>query len=154
VNCDHNKHLCEKHKIRAFPTLRFFRHGVAVSPDYHEHRTIEDLIKYIRNILEIHPKTILDVKGSNDFGCQIQGNILLNRSVALPSPPILPSMPETFIQSSWKCQTRSSVLDSNSESVHDEHLACHQPPLLWTAPELLRSEVRRFPFCAISHVAV
>jgi hypothetical protein len=86
VNCDHNKHLCEKHKIRAFPTLRFFRHGVAVSPDYHEHRTIEDLIKYIRKILEIHPKTILDVKGSNDFGCQIQGNILLNRSVALPSP--------------------------------------------------------------------
>lgn len=81
VNCDNQEELCEKYKIRAFPTLRMFRHHVAIKPDYHNHRTIDDMMNYIHETLDINPRTQRQNIQKEHVGCRVQGYLYLNRFV-------------------------------------------------------------------------
>lgn len=85
VNCEQNIKLCENLNIRAFPTLRLYRHHKPVKPDYHDHRTLDDFIKYIHDNLEIHPKTQQKIIHDDHVGCRVEGNLILNRYYPLYS---------------------------------------------------------------------
>ena len=43
IDCVENRDLCAAQVVRAFPTLRLFKGGKALSPDYREDRTVEAL---------------------------------------------------------------------------------------------------------------
>jgi thiol-disulfide isomerase/thioredoxin len=85
VNCEKNLKLCERYKILAFPTIRFFRGGVAVYPDYSGHRTIDDFFDYLHQTLDTHPKRTRRPQELDHVGCRIQGHLLLNRSLSFLS---------------------------------------------------------------------
>jgi thiol-disulfide isomerase/thioredoxin len=110
VNCETNLQLCEKHKIRAFPTLRFFQKSVAVSPDYPGHRTIEDFLNYLSMILESHPKRTITSRHQSHqeyydhVGCRLQGRLFLNRYEEKTSFAclLLAATHSSLLQSSWE----------------------------------------------------
>lgn len=41
IDCVANRDLCAEQVVRAFPTLRLFKGGKPLSPDYREDRTVE-----------------------------------------------------------------------------------------------------------------
>lgn len=46
IDCVANRDLCGEQVVRAFPTLRLFKSGKALSPDYREDRTVEAFTVY------------------------------------------------------------------------------------------------------------
>jgi protein disulfide-isomerase-like protein len=56
VDCVEQANLCRKQKVMAFPTIRWFHAGEAVSPDYKMDRTVEALMGFAKRKLEMDEK--------------------------------------------------------------------------------------------------
>jgi len=108
VDCVANSALCSAQKIQAFPTLRWFNKGTAVSPDYKGDRTTTALTVYSKRLMEKEERyqnweekrKLNEEKGENDKEgkkkpavqnphgntgspdhpmCQVSGYLLVNR---------------------------------------------------------------------------
>ena len=56
VDCMAQANLCRNQKVMAFPTLRWYHNGEAVSPDYKMDRTVQALLGFARRKLEMDEK--------------------------------------------------------------------------------------------------
>lgn len=101
VDCVAQAALCRKHRIMAFPTLRFFHDGKAVAPDYKMDRTVQALVAFTKRKLDMDEKfkewdkramaTNEDEETRNKKrqlyqqsrpehpGCQVSGFLMVNR---------------------------------------------------------------------------
>ena len=52
IDCTKFDDFCREQKIMAFPTLRFYQHGVAVRPDYKMDRTVRAFMHYAREHMD------------------------------------------------------------------------------------------------------
>jgi protein disulfide-isomerase A1 len=46
VDCADQANLCGEHSIRAYPTIRWYKGGQAIEPDYKMDRTTDALMEY------------------------------------------------------------------------------------------------------------
>jgi len=53
VDCVVQRDLCRQQRIMAFPTIRWYNKGQAVSPDYKLDRTVDALVGYALRHIEI-----------------------------------------------------------------------------------------------------
>lgn len=51
VNCVTSAELCKKQRVMAFPTLRWYESGEAVSPKYTMDRTVDALMRYTKQMI-------------------------------------------------------------------------------------------------------
>jgi Endoplasmic reticulum vesicle transporter len=99
VDCMAEADLCRNAKVLAFPTLRWYHAGEAVSPDYKMDRTVEALIGFAKRKLDMDEKFKEWDKKTPDVdeaererkrklyqqdrpehpGCQISGHLMVNR---------------------------------------------------------------------------
>ena len=94
VDCVANPQMCKDQRIMAFPTLRWYENGQAVSPDYRGDRTVDALMEYVKKRgkhMEKKKKEeqgIFDKHDSNEFaefeeehhpGCLVAGHLMVNR---------------------------------------------------------------------------
>lgn len=97
VDCVANAELCQKQRVQAFPTLRWFHIGEAQMPDYKMDRTVNQLVSYATRKLELDEKlknweTEKKEMGAaapakpralqnrpEHPGCQISGYLMVNR---------------------------------------------------------------------------
>jgi protein disulfide-isomerase-like protein len=97
IDCMAQANLCRKQKIMAFPTLRWFQNGEAVSPDYKMDRTMDALVGFSKRKLEMDEryKKWQETAGSDADeekkrklfqnnrpehpGCQVSGHLMVNR---------------------------------------------------------------------------
>eukprot|EP00584_Thalassiosira_punctigera_P010443 CAMPEP_0172528040 /NCGR_PEP_ID=MMETSP1067-20121228/2556_1 /TAXON_ID=265564 ORGANISM="Thalassiosira punctigera, Strain Tpunct2005C2" /NCGR_SAMPLE_ID=MMETSP1067 /ASSEMBLY_ACC=CAM_ASM_000444 /LENGTH=499 /DNA_ID=CAMNT_0013311893 /DNA_START=190 /DNA_END=1689 /DNA_ORIENTATION=+ len=99
VNCVIHAQLCKDERVMAFPTLRWYKEGQAVLPDYKMDRTVAALTGYAKRKLEMEQKykdwetknaankdqnkarTVPRAGSSRPDhpGCQVSGNLMVNR---------------------------------------------------------------------------
>lgn len=98
IDCMAQANLCRKQKIMAFPTLRWYQSGEAVTPDYKMDRTVDALMGYAKRKLEMderykqwQEKANAEGKADEDKrklfqqnrpehpGCQVSGHLMVNR---------------------------------------------------------------------------
>jgi len=97
VNCVVYGQLCKDEKVMAFPTLRWYKGGEAILPDYKMDRTVAALSGYAKRKLEMEQKyKDWEQKNANDPsnkrgrpnagksrpehpGCQVSGHLMVNR---------------------------------------------------------------------------
>jgi len=98
VNCVVHAQLCKDQKVMAFPTLRWYKAGEAILPDYKMDRTVAALTGYAKRKLEMEQK-YKDWENKNAEnpdhhmrmkpnagnsrpehpGCQVSGHLMVNR---------------------------------------------------------------------------
>eukprot|EP01059_Diplonema_ambulator_P010403 TRINITY_DN2042_c0_g1_i1.p1 TRINITY_DN2042_c0_g1~~TRINITY_DN2042_c0_g1_i1.p1 ORF type:complete len:459 (+),score=91.29 TRINITY_DN2042_c0_g1_i1:56-1432(+) len=84
VNCMENFPLCSQQKIKAFPTMRLFKNGLAIA-DYNGQRDIEGITAWSSAITgedEVdHHLRANQISGMNEdhLGCRVTGHLLVNR---------------------------------------------------------------------------
>jgi hypothetical protein len=97
VNCVTQAELCKDEKVMAFPTLRWYKSGEAILPDYKMDRTVAALVGYAKRKLEMEQKykdwetkhadnpeqqRIKPNAGTSrpeHPGCQVSGHLMVNR---------------------------------------------------------------------------
>ena len=96
VNCVTEAQLCKDLKVMAFPTLRWYKSGEAILPDYKMDRTVDALTGYARRKLEMEqkykdwekksseggaaaPKPSAGASRPEHPGCQVLGHLMVNR---------------------------------------------------------------------------
>eukprot|EP00586_Coscinodiscus_wailesii_P020088 CAMPEP_0172495084 /NCGR_PEP_ID=MMETSP1066-20121228/63660_1 /TAXON_ID=671091 /ORGANISM="Coscinodiscus wailesii, Strain CCMP2513" /LENGTH=434 /DNA_ID=CAMNT_0013266541 /DNA_START=301 /DNA_END=1605 /DNA_ORIENTATION=+ len=97
VDCVAHAALCREKRIQAFPTLRWFRSGDAISPDYKMDRTVNALTMFTKNKLQMeekfkdweenkqkphhYPEIKRNMMGMapEHPGCQVSGHLMVNR---------------------------------------------------------------------------
>jgi thiol-disulfide isomerase/thioredoxin len=100
VNCVTQAQLCKDQRVMAFPTLRWYKGGEAILPDYKMDRTVDALLGYTRRKLEMEQKykdweTKVTTEGGGGEkvppkpnagssrpdhpGCQVSGHLMVNR---------------------------------------------------------------------------
>ena len=97
IDCMAQANLCRKQKIMAFPTLRWFQNGEAVTPDYKMDRTVDALVGFAKRKLEMDEryKKWQETAGNDEDaekkrklfqqsrpehpGCQLSGHLMVNR---------------------------------------------------------------------------
>lgn len=99
VNCVSQAQLCKDQRVMAFPTLRWYKGGEAILPDYKMDRTVDALLGYTRRKLEMEQKykdweTKASTEGGGEKvqpkpnagssrpdhpGCQVSGHLMVNR---------------------------------------------------------------------------
>jgi len=98
VDCVEQGELCQKQRIQAFPTLRWFHNGEAQMPDYKMDRTVNQLMSFASRKLELDEKLKNwekkkadgELKGDEKKpralstrpehpGCQVSGYLMVNR---------------------------------------------------------------------------
>jgi len=96
IDCMAQANLCRKQKIMAFPTLRWYQSGEAVTPDYKMDRTADALIGFAKRKLEMddrYKKWAEQSDGGDEEkkrklfqnsrpehpGCQVSGHLMVNR---------------------------------------------------------------------------
>lgn len=98
IDCMAQANLCRKQKIMAFPTLRWFQSGEAVTPDYKMDRTVDALVGFAKRKLEMderYKKWQETATGDGEDeekkrklfqnsrpehpGCQVSGHLMVNR---------------------------------------------------------------------------
>lgn len=97
VNCVVHSKLCQDLRVMAFPTLRWYKNGEAILPDYKMDRTVDALVAYARRKLDMEQK-YKDWEAKNAGnpdnargkpamtnsrpehpGCQVSGHLMVNR---------------------------------------------------------------------------
>ena len=56
VDCVDNNQICRENKIFAFPTLRWYASGEAMSPDYKMDRTVNSLLDFAKRKFEMNER--------------------------------------------------------------------------------------------------
>jgi thiol-disulfide isomerase/thioredoxin len=120
VDCVEHRDLCAEQVIRAFPTLRLYKGGKAIAPDYREDRTVDALTSYIERTLDLHAKIASSspehrekiertLFADSEFpGCLLTGFLLVNR------------VPGNFhIEARSKYHNLNPTLTNVSHVVHD-----------------------------------
>ncbi|EWM21113.1 Thioredoxin domain protein [Nannochloropsis gaditana] len=120
IDCVEHRDLCAESVIRAFPTLRLYKAGKAISPDYREDRTVEALTSYIERTLDLHAKVASSAPEHREKiertlfaeaehpGCLLSGFLLVNR------------VPGNFhIEARSKYHNLNPTLTNVSHVVHD-----------------------------------
>jgi len=103
VDCVQHAQLCKDQRVMAFPTLRWYKNGEAILPDYKMDRTVAALTGYAKRKLEMDQKykdwesKMADARDANDAnnnrraapsagnsrpehpGCQVSGHLMVNR---------------------------------------------------------------------------
>jgi len=100
VNCVTHAQLCKDQRVMAFPTLRWYKGGDAVFPDYKMDRTVNALVGYSKRKLEMEskykdweaktaagdhgggrppPKPSAGMSRPEHPGCQVSGHLMVNR---------------------------------------------------------------------------
>lgn len=102
VDCMAHANLCRQERVMAFPTLRWYHNGEAVSPDYKMDRTVQALTGFARRKLEMDDKFKEWEKKAKESGevdeaerekkrqlfqqhrpehpaCQVSGHLMVNR---------------------------------------------------------------------------
>jgi hypothetical protein len=97
IDCMAQANLCRKQKIMAFPTLRWFQNGEAITPDYKMDRTVDALVGFAKRKLEMDEryKKWQETAGNDEDaekkrklfqqsrpehpGCQVSGHLMVNR---------------------------------------------------------------------------
>lgn len=96
IDCMAQANLCRKQKIMAFPTLRWYQSGEAVTPDYKMDRTVDALVGFAKRKLEMDEryKKWAEQSGGGEEekkrklfqnsrpehpGCQVSGHLMVNR---------------------------------------------------------------------------
>ena len=101
VNCVTQAQLCKDQKVMAFPTLRWYKGGEAILPDYKMDRTVAALTGYAKRKLEMEqkykdwearagegggggtggsmPKPSAGASRPEHPGCQVSGHLMVNR---------------------------------------------------------------------------
>jgi len=88
VDCVANNALCSSSKVRAFPTLRWFENGQAISPDYRGDRTLDGLTNFIKmksvsaDRIKGNPKIQqqrVKMRVQTEEGCRVSGHLMVNR---------------------------------------------------------------------------
>lgn len=98
VNCVVHAQLCKDQKVMAFPTLRWYKGGEAILPDYKMDRTVAALTGYAKRKLEMEQKyKDWETKNAGNSeqaqrmrpnagnsrpehpGCQVSGHLMVNR---------------------------------------------------------------------------
>ncbi|KAG5179567.1 endoplasmic reticulum-golgi intermediate compartment-domain-containing protein [Tribonema minus] len=81
VDCVANHALCSAQRIHAFPTIRFFKDGVAEAADYRRDRSLQALLEYSNALVGGDASQIRRFQRvtKDHPGCQISGFILVNR---------------------------------------------------------------------------
>eukprot|EP00586_Coscinodiscus_wailesii_P004280 CAMPEP_0172478874 /NCGR_PEP_ID=MMETSP1066-20121228/3110_1 /TAXON_ID=671091 /ORGANISM="Coscinodiscus wailesii, Strain CCMP2513" /LENGTH=475 /DNA_ID=CAMNT_0013238801 /DNA_START=56 /DNA_END=1483 /DNA_ORIENTATION=- len=95
VDCVAEGQLCRDQRVMAFPTIRWYRNGVAVPPDYNMDRTVAALTGYAQRKIDLDER-FRGWKDDNDKGsaaqyermtkgrpehpgCQVSGHLMVNR---------------------------------------------------------------------------
>ena len=120
IDCVEHRDLCAEQVIRAFPTLRLYKGGKAIAPDYREDRTVDALTSYIERTLDLHAKIASSspehrekiertLFADSEFpGCLLTGFLLVNR------------VPGNFhIEARSKYHNLNPTLTNVSHVVHD-----------------------------------
>eukprot|EP00574_Skeletonema_japonicum_P005076 CAMPEP_0201713282 /NCGR_PEP_ID=MMETSP0593-20130828/180_1 /ASSEMBLY_ACC=CAM_ASM_000672 /TAXON_ID=267983 /ORGANISM="Skeletonema japonicum, Strain CCMP2506" /LENGTH=476 /DNA_ID=CAMNT_0048202405 /DNA_START=117 /DNA_END=1547 /DNA_ORIENTATION=- len=94
VNCVTYPQLCKDQKVMAFPTLRWYKGGQMILPDYKMDRTVDALVGYTKRKLEMEEKyknwaennpsdSRMKPNAGNSRpehpGCQVSGHLMVNR---------------------------------------------------------------------------
>ncbi|KAL3775734.1 hypothetical protein ACHAW5_005889 [Stephanodiscus triporus] len=95
VNCVIEAQLCKDLRIMAFPTLRWYKSGEAILPDYSMDRTVDALTGYAKRKLEMEqkykdwesksaeggdvPRPNAGASRPAHPGCQVSGHLMVNR---------------------------------------------------------------------------
>jgi len=101
IDCVAEAELCQEEKVMAFPTLRWYDSGKAVTPDYKMDRTVQALVGFAKRKLEMNDKFKDWEKDAVDRGesnvaiekkrklfqqsrpehpsCQVSGHLMVNR---------------------------------------------------------------------------
>lgn len=101
LDCMQESDLCRDNKVMAFPTVRWYDNGKAVTPDYKMDRTVQALTGFAKRKLEMNDKFKDWEKGAKDRGdsqsdiekkrklfsqsrpehpsCQVSGHLMVNR---------------------------------------------------------------------------
>ncbi|KAL3823291.1 hypothetical protein ACHAXA_003439 [Cyclostephanos tholiformis] len=96
VNCVTQAQLCKDQRVMAFPTLRWYKGGEAIMPDYNQDRTVAALTGYAKRKLEMEqkykdweakvgegsanmPKPSAGASRPAHPGCQVSGHLMVNR---------------------------------------------------------------------------
>lgn len=97
VDCVVHAQLCKDEKVMAFPTLRWYKDGEAILPDYKMDRTVDALVGYAKRKLDMEQKykdwESKNAGGNADArgkprggtsrpehpGCQVSGHLMVNR---------------------------------------------------------------------------
>jgi thiol-disulfide isomerase/thioredoxin len=101
VDCMAQTDLCRDEKVMAFPTLRWYESGKAITPDYKMDRTVQAMVGFAKRKLEMNQKFKDWEKGAEDRGdsdaeiekkrklfsqsrpehpsCQVSGHLMVNR---------------------------------------------------------------------------
>jgi hypothetical protein len=96
VDCVIHSKLCQDERVMAFPTLRWYKNGEAILPDYKMDRTVDALTGYARRKLEMEQKykdwelknadaggekkkPTMGASRPEHPGCQVSGHLMVNR---------------------------------------------------------------------------
>ena len=97
IDCMAQANLCRKQKVMAFPTLRWFQSGEAVTPDYKMDRTVDALVGFAKRKLEMDERykkwqetagedadeekkrKLFQNSRPEHPGCQVSGHLMVNR---------------------------------------------------------------------------
>ncbi|CAN0022408.1 unnamed protein product [Ascophyllum nodosum] len=81
VDCVVDRELCASQRIMAFPTIRFFKGGVADGTDYAKDRSVPSLMQYSNAKIGNDEKTLrrFNRLKADYAGCQMSGFIMVNR---------------------------------------------------------------------------
>lgn len=101
VDCMAETELCRDEKVMAFPTLRWYEGGKAITPDYKMDRTVQAMVGFAKRKLEMNQKFKDWEKGAEARGdsdaevekkrklfsqsrpehpsCQVSGHLMVNR---------------------------------------------------------------------------
>ena len=104
-----NARLCgEVQRIQAFPSIRLFKKGKGVPPEYRDDRTVDALINYVKNRLmvdehlaklpppeQIKHEEMIKMNLDEHPGCLLSGFLLVNRYTPFPPTHNIHHTPHT-----------------------------------------------------------
>lgn len=77
VDCTKNEFLCKQQQIAGYPTLRIFKGGTAMRPDYMGKRTVHTLLDWMETMTNEHAHK--QIREHDEEGCLILGTVWVNR---------------------------------------------------------------------------
>jgi thiol-disulfide isomerase/thioredoxin len=136
VDCVANEDLCRAQGIRAFPTLRLFKHGKQYGKDYKEDRTVDALVAFLEShvtqeerMKDWHPARRARVVDAADHpGCMVSGYVMVHR-----------------VPGNFHVEARSKHHDLNPTLTNLSHVVNHYSVGSPLAKDVKRKVARLFP---------
>lgn len=77
VDCTKNEFLCKQQQIAGYPTLRIYKGGKAMHPDFMGKRTVHTLLDWMETMTNEHAHN--QMREHREEGCLVLGTVWVNR---------------------------------------------------------------------------